>query len=198
MLMADTLAIALVILGALLSLNGSWLLCRALWPDRVAKSAARCERNRWLSLIVGTLVTVAVIAVATVVAQAGQPGQFAWFVIMSVFFVYALTGVAGLATHIGQRLESPVDDLRPWRSTLRGGIALSLAYLIPLPGWLLLPASFFVGAGAMTLSFFGRNRPDPDARPLPPLEATPGGRFAPPPPMPGGFRHEPAQHEVMR
>jgi hypothetical protein len=67
--------------------------------------------------------------------------------------VHAHAGVAGLATAIGHRLTSPVDDERPWRSTLRGGVVLELTYLLPILGWFgILPLSIIIGSGAATLA----------------------------------------------
>jgi hypothetical protein len=147
MLLADIFSIALSIVGFLLSLQGLWMISRALWPNRVQSASLRVHRNSFASFFVGLLIVLIVIVLAIVTARrGGAPGQF---------FAFALVGVAGLATHIGQRLPSPVDSQRPWRATVRGGVALELAYLVPIVGWLgLLPISLILGAGANTLGFF--------------------------------------------
>lgn len=165
MLMADVLAIALSVIGFLLSLLGLWLLCRALWPRRVESAAARCRSNAIACFITGLLVTLVTVVVAVGLAtRFGAPGQIMAFIVAFLYMIYAGIGMAGLATHVGRRLMSPVDAARPWRATVRGGITLELAYLFPLLGWFgLLPISFILGSGAVTLSFFRRGSDSGDA-----------------------------------
>lgn len=155
MLLADIFSIALSIVGFLLSLQGLWMLSRALWPGRVQNASFRVHRNGVASFFLGLVIVIVVLIIAASLSKLGAPGQFFAFAIGSAFVVYANIGVAGLATHIGRRLPSPSDALRPWRATVRGGVALELAYLVPIVGWLgLLPISLMLGAGATTLSFF--------------------------------------------
>jgi hypothetical protein len=156
MLLADIFSIALSIVGFLLSLQGLWMISRALWPNRVQNASLRVHRNGFASFFVGLLIILIVIVLAIVTARrGGAPGQFFAFALGSSFVVYANVGVAGLTTHIGRRLPSPADSQRPWRATVRGGVALELAYLVPIVGWLgLLPISLILGAGANTLGFF--------------------------------------------
>jgi hypothetical protein len=69
----------------------------------------------------------------------------------------AHTGVSGLATSIGRRLASPLDEQRPWRSTLRGGVVLELTFLLPILGWFVIqPASIIIGSGAANLNLLSR------------------------------------------
>ncbi|MDB5301738.1 MAG: hypothetical protein JWO87_3401 [Phycisphaerales bacterium] len=175
---ADIWAIGLSIVGFLLSLQGLWLLCRALWPNRVEAAAMRCQRNAIACFFVGAVVAGVTFAVAAVVANRfGTPGQFAGFALAFLFLMFAGIGSSGFVTHIGRRLASPTDAERPWRATVRGGVALELAYLIPILGWLgILPISLVIGAGAATLGLFtkipsqssGQGTPQPFAsRPAP-------------------------------
>lgn len=156
---ADIWAISLSILGFLLSLQGLWLLCRALWPNRVELSAMRCQRNGIVCFLVGLVVTGVTLAIAAVLANTlGAPGQLGGFALGFLYLIFAGIGSAGFVTHIGRRLASPVDIDRPWRATVRGGIALELAYLIPILGWLgILPISLIIGAGAATLALFTKS-----------------------------------------
>ncbi len=152
---ATIYAITLSIIGVLLSFQGLWLTSRALWPARVQAAAARCRRNPIACFFVGLLVSGVTLLFVSIAARLGARGQGVAWVVFSGWFVFANIGVAGLVTHIGQRLTSPVDVDRPWRATVRGGIVLGLAWLPPVPGWVaILPVSFILGAGAATLSFF--------------------------------------------
>ena len=166
----DVMAIALAIIGFLLSLQGLWLVCRALWPKRVHAAAGRCERQGVLCFLLGLLITGLALLMATVIGKSlGVPGQMMSFVILFSYLIFAGIGTAGFVTHIGRRLVSPVDAARPWRATLRGGIVLELACLIPLLGWFgILPMSFIVGCGAAALSIFGRDPRSTLASPLQP------------------------------
>jgi hypothetical protein len=178
MIMADTVAIALSIIGFLLSLQGLWLVSAALWPRRVRLAAGRCEVNAIRSFFVGVVVTTIMVVVTTIAGKAmGAVGQVIAWAIVSLYTVYANVGVAGLATHVGRRLPSPADERMPWRATIRGGVALELMFLIPIVGWVvLLPISIIIGSGAATLTFFGRT--SRAAEVAPPLPAAPADLHA--------------------
>jgi len=154
MLMADTMAVFFVILGMLLALPGLWLLCRGLWPDTVDDAAERCRNGLWSSFLVGALITVVMVLLTIMIFKVpASVGKIAGIALVCLYMVHANAGVAGLATAIGRRLTSPVDEERPWRSTLRGGVVLELTYLLPILGWFgLLPLSIIIGSGAATLT----------------------------------------------
>ena len=73
-----------------------------------------------------------------------------------LYLMIANCGVAGLVTVVGERLAGPsgnIDSQQPWRATLRGGVALGLASLLPILGWfVILPAAVIIGCGANLLS----------------------------------------------
>src|SRR5690349_17149466 len=123
MLMADTMAVFFVVLGVMLSFVGLWLLVRGLWPAHVAAAAERLDRGLVAPLLVGVPITVVAIGL-TIVASAlpGKLGGITAGAILCGFLTYAHTGVSGLATTIGRRLPSAVDETSPWRATLRGGV----------------------------------------------------------------------------
>lgn len=154
MLMADTMAIFFVILGLLLAFPGLWLLCRGLWPKTVEGAAVRCSRGLVKSFLVGAPITAVMAIVTAVLSKAfGAAGTIAAFGTVCLYMMLAHAGVAGLVTHIGQRLASPSDAERPWKATLRGGVVLELTYLLPILGWfVILPVSIIIGCGAATLS----------------------------------------------
>jgi len=212
MLFGDVIAIGLSIAGFLASLQGLWLVCLAMWPRRVGRAAERCERNGIKSFLVGVALTGLVVLVIAVVAKRlGTAGQLAAWTIGFLYLVYSGVGTAGLVTHLGKRLSSPADAERPWKATVRGGVALELAYLVPILGWFgLLPLSMIIGAGAVTLSFIGRregmspsyatagrgwqDRGYQDASVYPPAQPTPypPAAASPPPLRPAPPELEPA------
>jgi hypothetical protein len=152
MLMADTLAIFLSVLGMLLACPGLWLLCRGLWPQTVEQTALDCRKTLWKPFLVGIPITALIVfTVALVSKLPGSFGGISAVATVCLFITYASIGVAGLATVIGERLPSPADARCPWKATIRGGVVLELAYLLPILGWfLLLPASIIIGAGSTT------------------------------------------------
>lgn len=154
MLMADTMAVFFVILGLLLAFPGLWLLCRGLWPRTVELATVRCHRGLRSSFLVGVVTTFLMVLLTIILAnRLGSVGKIAGIVLVCLYLLHAHTGVAGLATAIGQRLASPQDESRPWRATLRGGLVLELTYLLPILGWFgILPLSIIIGSGAVTLA----------------------------------------------
>lgn len=160
MLMADTMSIFFVILGMMLALPGLWLLCRGLWPEAVAAATDRCHKRLWSSFLVGLPITILMVAATTILFSVlGPVGKIAGVGLVSLYMLQAHTGVSGLATAIGRRLATPLDEQRPWRSTLRGGVVLELAYLLPILGWfVILPVSIVIGSGAANLGLLSKLR----------------------------------------
>jgi hypothetical protein len=160
MLFGDVIGIALSIFGFLLSLQGLWLICRAMWPNRVDRATTRCRENGVACFFLGLPVTAIALLIAVLIGRRlGTFGILFGSGLGLILLIYASIGAAGLATHLGQRLPSPADAQRPWRATVRGAVVLEMAYLIPILGWFgLLPISLIIGVGAATLGFFGSKR----------------------------------------
>jgi hypothetical protein len=158
MLMADTMSVFFVILGMLLAFSGLWLLCRGLWPDAVMLAAERCRKRLWPSFLAGIPTTILMLVLSKILFSVlGPVGKIAGCGVICLYMLQAHTGVSGLATAIGGRLSSPLDEQSPWRATLRGGIALELTYLLPILGWfVVLPASIIIGSGAVNLGFLSK------------------------------------------
>jgi hypothetical protein len=160
MLLADTMAIFLVVLGLMLALPGLWLLCRGLWPNRVNYAALTCGRSLYKPFLAGLPVTLAALILASASKSIPGPLGTIWAgAIICLYLMQASVGVAGLVTCIGERLASPADAGRAWRGTLRGSIVLVLTYLLPILGWfVIIPASFIVGSGSSALSLLNRTQ----------------------------------------
>ena len=178
MLMADTMAIFLVVLGFMLALPGLWLLCRGLWPNRVNRAALTCGRSLYKPFLVGLPVTLGALILAFAAKLMAGPLASIWAgAIICLYLMQASVGVAGLVTCIGERLASPTDNGRVWRTTVRGSIVLVLTYLLPILGWfVIIPASFIIGSGSATLSLLDRTQyrllPDPSSSALGPATKT--------------------------
>ena len=146
---ATVLAITLIIVGMLISFNAAWLFFSSVFPKFVRKSQASCAHP-----VKATLFGIGVAIVFVIAAsQLGNAlaGVVAWplFLITSCL---ALAGTAALAQRIGSGMPAQNDRLEPWRRNLRGGIVLSLGYLLPFVGWIWIPVSLVFGAGVTTLT----------------------------------------------
>jgi hypothetical protein len=160
MLMADTMAIFLVVLGFMIALPGLWLLCRGLWPNRVNSAGLTCGKSLYKPFLVGLPVTLAALILASASRSIPGPlGSICAGAIICLYLMQASVGVAGLATSIGERLASSTDTGRAWRATLRGSVVLVLTYLLPILGWfMIIPASFIIGSGSAALSLLNRTQ----------------------------------------
>ncbi len=160
MLMADTMSIFFVILGMMMAFPGLWLLCLGLWPEAVEAAADRCSKGLWSSFLAGLPSTIVMVVLTlTLFNVLGPIGKIAGVGVICFYMLQAHNGVSGLATSIGRRLGSPIDEQRPWRSTLRGGVVLELTYLLPILGWfVILPASIIIGSGAANLNLLSKLR----------------------------------------
>lgn len=160
MLMADTMAIFLSVLGLLIACPALWLLCRGLYPDLVELSRADCSVTLFKPFLVGVPLTVVATIAVIFLGKIPQPvGGITSLGLICLFITYAGSGVAGLATVIGERLPSPADAQCPWKATIRGGIVLELSYILPFLGWfVLLPISIIIGAGATTRAIAKRHK----------------------------------------
>ncbi len=163
MLMADTMAIFFSVLGFLIAFPALWLLCRGLWPDVVDSSKGDCAVTLFKPFLVGLPLTLAAFFAVAFLGKLPQPaGGISSLGLICLFITYASSGVAGLATVVGERLPSPADAQCPWKATIRGGIVLELSYLLPFLGWfVLLPVSIIIGAGATTRALIRSRKQKP-------------------------------------
>ena len=116
MLMADTMSIFFVILGMMLAFPGLWLLCRGLWPGAVAAAAShRCPQESVVFLSRGIAYHDRNDRGKQEFSSAcwGRLGRSRASVVSVSTCCKHTTGVSGLATSIGRRLLSPLDEQRP-------------------------------------------------------------------------------------
>ena len=166
--MADVLAIALSIVGTLLTLPALWLLLRALFPAAVEGGRERLRLRPVVSFLVGLVVTGLLVGGGLVLANAPNPGGKALgFVFLVAWFLLAGVGFASFALLVGERLPGREDEGRPWRPLLRGAACLELSFLFPLLGWFgVLPIAAAAATGAAAMALAGRGAapaPTPEA-----------------------------------
>ncbi|MCI0340513.1 MAG: hypothetical protein L0216_05095 [Planctomycetales bacterium] len=168
MIMSDVFAILFLHLGVMIVLPGLWLTARAAFPRWSAGSEAAMREMPVRTAGLGLLLGAAWFGLSIAAGASALP--FLAGLGLTTFFLYALSGLSGVVTHLGNRLPSPADRDRPWKATLRGGIALELTFALPLVGWfIILPLALASGVGGGTISilrrFFGSDRPPPAGGP---------------------------------
>jgi hypothetical protein len=157
--MADVLAVALSIVGTLLTLPALWLLMRALFPAAVERGRERLRGRPIVSFLVGLLASGLLLGGGLVLVNASpNPGGKALgFVLLVAWFLIAGVGFASFSALIGERLPGRDDEGRPWRPLLRGAACLELSFLFPLLGWFgVLPIAAAAATGAAALALASR------------------------------------------
>jgi len=164
--------ITVVILGNM-SLVAFFLVLKALFPGRLARTRQVAGAMPGRALIVGLVNFLFFGAVGLSLFALGQQLGAPVLLIpaLLVIAVLAVTlsfGLAGMAQLVGERLIPQPDGDPPsgipWtghrqnielRRSIWGTLALSFACLLPLVGWFgLLPYSGMLGFGALIISFF--------------------------------------------
>jgi len=156
MVLADTMAIFLVVLGLLICFNAVWLFCRALWEPLVAHARDAHYDGMVKSFFVGVPLTALVVVVFGALAndKAGPWGLLAW-ILAGVYLLFSSIGVSGMTGLIGEKLGGAVQNQPPWKETLRGGSVLVLSFLFPVLGWfVIMPIAIIVGCGATIRACF--------------------------------------------
>ncbi len=157
MIMADVLTWFLLILGSLLVFVAHWVGAYGLFPGLVERCSERYARRPVAATLLGLVVLVPLLIAAGVVAQRNHPViNLLVLLVLTVPTLLALLGSAGLAWRVGSGLGSPSDSTQPWRRVLRGGVVLSLVFLMPVIGWLvLLPWALVSGLGVALMALRG-------------------------------------------
>jgi len=161
MTVADVLAWFLLVAGAFLALLGASLAAHALWPAAVERCSTQYGRPVRATLV-GLLVGLPLLTIGAAAADRGKqipPLGVLGVGLLLLLLVGAVFGLAGLARRVGAGLASPVDEAQPWRRSLRGGLVLAAAFLLPFGGWfVLLPSALVSGFGAAVMAWRDRGQ----------------------------------------
>ncbi|MFN7972030.1 MAG: hypothetical protein U0166_06715 [Acidobacteriota bacterium] len=161
MKIADVATWLLIVTGAYLAVNACWMVSAALFPGAVESCLKRYRRPILATFIgLGILVPFVVIGVglSSAIKNPGASGIVKMAMLLPI--LPALLGSAGLATRVGAGIPASIDDREPWRRTQRGGIVLSLTFLLPFVGWfMILPWTLVSGFGAAVGALLSRSAP---------------------------------------
>jgi hypothetical protein len=127
------------------------LLFEACAPARVERARTNYERRPLRTTLLGLFISAPTIGIGLALSSVPRgPVKLVGLVLIMLTILAGLFGSAGLSRLIGQRLASPADNAQPWRRVLRGGIVLSVSFVLPFIGWfMVLPFTLISGVGAL-------------------------------------------------
>ena len=148
MILADTIAIFLSVLGVIIATNALWLFDFAVFTRQVEAAGQLFVESPWKSFFLGLVfVAITFLSVGFLSSLGKGPNELVSLIVLSLFFWLSSIGVSGFASRIGDRLE--VSGGTKWKSCLFGGLILELTFILPILGWIVLfPVSTITGCGA--------------------------------------------------
>lgn len=161
MIMADVMKWLLIFLGIILTVISYWLVAIALMPGVVERSRLHMSAKPIRSIITGTLISIPIMFLGAVMASDSNlpPVKILGFVALFGPALIGLLGSSGIAERVGMGLPVPNDDAQPWRRVMRGGIVLTLAFLLPFVGTGLFLVSLLAGVGGFVHAVLRRPKP---------------------------------------
>ena len=154
MIMADVFKILFPVLGTLMSFVCYCLLFEGTFPAAVERCRQTYQTRPIKSLLLGGVIGVPGVALGLAFLNSGEPvGIFLGLCALFLLFSFSILGAAGLASLIGQRLNSPQDIHQPWKRVYRGSVVLAITFIFPMLGWfMVLPITLASGLGAALFS----------------------------------------------
>lgn len=167
MIMADIVKWLLIFLGIILTVISYWLVAIALMPGVVERSRLHMSAKPIRSIIAGALIAIPIMILGGILANDANlpPVKIIGLVALFGPVLMGLLGSSGLAERVGIGLPAPNDDAQPWRRVLRGGIVLTLAFLLPLVGTSLFLVSLLAGVGGFVHAVMRRPKPSVPSEP---------------------------------
>lgn len=140
-------------LGVILVVTAYYCLGAAIAPRLTERGRLRFARRPWLPMLVGCGVSVPWVIASLLLLNAPSAGlKFAGAAIGCLWILSGLLGGAAIAQHLGLPGDSTEIS---WSTTARGGLFLSLTWILPLVGWLvMLPLSLAAGVGCLITGAF--------------------------------------------
>lgn len=143
-----------IALGFVVALPCLWLIGLALWPKASAKRAEMAALGIGKSILLGLIPLLVTIAIAS---KLGKGGIVAVLPVAGLM-LWGFASADGLAIFVGREVWPHLGELQPWKQTLRGGLLLVGAALLPLVGWIfILPLLGVLGWGLSLRSLFAKD-----------------------------------------
>ena len=141
-------------IGIVLVATSYFALSAALAPRVTERARIRFAQRPWLPLLIGGLVSLPWVVIALVLMNQPVAGvKFIGAVTGSAWILLGLIGGAGVAQHIGRAPHSSdVHAPAVWIDAIRGGLFITLTWVLPLVGWFaMLPLTLAAGIGCLIL-----------------------------------------------
>ncbi len=157
--MSEILRPLLFFIVITISLVAFFIVLKALFPQRIAKTSAVADAMPGRAFLVGLVNFLFFGALAIILLALNDKFGKGLLVIPALFFLTPLTiglsfGLGGITQLLGQRLAPQKTELQ---RTIWGTLVLGFACLLPIVGWFgLLPYTALLGLGAFIISFFYR------------------------------------------
>ena len=137
-------------LGVILVVTAYYALSASLAPQITDRARLRFARRPWLPTILGLVISVPWVIASLVLLNLPFSGaKFAGATIGLAWILIALIGGAAIAQHVGRGSIAANDS---WLHTVRGGLLITLTWVLPLVGWLIvLPLTMATGVGCLVL-----------------------------------------------
>jgi hypothetical protein len=137
--------------GFVIALPSLWLLGVAIWPKALQRRTKVAAQGLGVSFLVGLLPLVVTVAALSRLGKGGPVALVPSILLLSWGFASA----DGLATFVGRSLWPDIAQPSVWKQTVRGGLVLVGAALLPAVGWVLfLPMIAVFGWGISIRSWF--------------------------------------------
>ncbi len=166
--MANVWGLVWLGLGLLLSIGATMLAATALFPSLAERCSKPLERpgSAFLAILLGAACAVGAVVLVAVFSRVPKIGPPAAMFVGSCAGVAALCGASGLVLRMARRFSQGGDP--GWSALLRSATVLSLSFLLPIAGWVLvLPLSLLYGLGSAVMAVFRNPTPVPGTLPPP-------------------------------
>ena len=162
--MADISAIFFILLIVSIAFPSMLAVWWLLFPSVVARAQARVEKTLAPTFWLGLLILIA-LAIPTMILLALPfgPAKLLGWILLATSLALSSIGSAGIAAHLGQRIQQTGDHYTAFSAFLRGAVILELAAFFPIIGWLflwpLLLITAFGASGFALLNWMPREQP---------------------------------------
>ena len=152
--MADITAISLILLFIGIAFPGMLTAWWLLFPAAVERARVRVEHTPWACFWAGLFVVFAAgFPVVVLMALPVGPAKLLGWLLLATALTLSSFGSAGISAHMGKRLAR-TNAVSPLGGFVRGALALELAAIFPILGWLFIwPVALIVAFGASAFAF---------------------------------------------
>jgi hypothetical protein len=151
---ATVTTILFVHVGIILVVSAYYALSAALAPRITERGRIRFANRPWLPALIGLFISVPWVVASLVLMQTpAAPLKFVGALLGCLWILGGLIGGASIAQHVGR--ASVPSGSASWVHSVRGGLFITLTWVLPLVGWLgMLPLTLATGLGCLLMGLF--------------------------------------------